>query len=66
MDAGLAGPCNWRSKSVPVAPDLKVFQYYLDMALDDIGCRDGICHSFNAHGQEIFTDFKAKANTASG
>ncbi len=37
MDAGLRGHCNWRSKSVSVFPDMKVMQYYLDMALDDIG-----------------------------
>ena len=23
-----------------------VLQYYLDMALDDIGCRDSQCHAF--------------------
>ena len=64
MDAGLLGPCNWRSKSVPVYPDLKILQYYLNMALDDIGCRDGICHSINNQGQDVFTDFKSKADAA--
>ena len=33
----------------------EVMKHYLDMALDDIGCRDSVCHSFNSG----YKDWKA-------
>ena len=34
-----------------------ILKHYLDMALDDIGCRDSQCHSF----REGYKDWKAAA-----
>ena len=36
--------CNSRSKSSPVLLNLVKLRDTLELALDDIGCRDGFCH----------------------
>ena len=36
--------CNSRSKSSPVLLNLVKLKDTLELALDDIGCRDGFCH----------------------
>jgi hypothetical protein len=42
--------CNSRSKGSPVLINMAKLQNTLELALDDIGCRDGFCHE---GGQEM-------------
>lgn len=36
--------CNWRSKSSYLVIDPDELRYALRQAVDDIGCRDGVCN----------------------
>jgi len=39
-------------------PPQDVLKHYLDMSLDDIGCRDSKCHSF----RQGYKDWKEESN----
>jgi len=42
--------CNSRSKGSPVLINMAKLQATLELALDDIGCRDGFCHEGGGDG----------------
>ncbi len=52
--------CNWRSKSSPLLIDPKQLEYTLNMALDDIGCRDGYCEGVEGHDYWLHINMKKK------
>jgi hypothetical protein len=44
--------CNSRSKGSPVLINMAKLQATMELALDDIGCRDGFCHEGGGDGWE--------------
>ena len=46
--------CNSRSKSSPVLLNMAKLRDTLELALDDIGCRDGFCHELHGWNYENF------------
>jgi hypothetical protein len=53
VNAMLQRSCNGKTKVTPIAIDEGTFRAVLDMALDDIECKDSICR-FDTPGQSMF------------
>jgi hypothetical protein len=55
IDAMLQRSCNGKTKVTPIAIDEGSFRSAVDMALDDIECKDSVCR-FDAEGATQYRD----------
>lgn len=58
IDAMLQRACNGKTKVSPIHFTEEEFRYVMDTALDDIGCRDGVCRFQRNSGETYYRDMR--------